>query len=359
MKQTTLYKKDHKGKMRFWAVRALDDGLWFTYGCMGGEILQNDEPIPFGLAGRSQAEQIQLRMESRINSKLDSGYCMSIEEASKGLNTNLLGYAKPMLAKRFDQIKEIDWNGMHVQYKLNGHRCMITNDGGELIAYSRNGKVIETIDSILAGINIPEGVVLDGELYQHGISLQTISSMVRNIKRKDEIDKSGLVFVCYDLVSEVNYSKRRELIKSFELGKKAMLLNSDRIFTDQPLQIKPLLREAKEMGYEGLMLRTDNYGYEIGKRSKGLIKVKTCFDDEFMVFNITKSRDGWGILHMHDKNGNEFRATAPGTHEEKIYVANNPNKFIEKKVNLEYYEVTDKGVPFHPVATMWRNKEDE
>ena len=187
MQKTTLYKKDQKGKIRFWSVENIGDGLYFEYGCLGGEILQNDEPIHFGLAGRSKTQQINLRMQSRINSKLDSGYSPTIEEAERGLRTNLLGYAKPMLAKRFDHIKEIDWNGMHIQYKLNGHRCMIVNDGGVLTAYSRNGKVIETIDTILNGVKIPEGTILDGELYKHGASLQTISSMVKNIKRKDEI----------------------------------------------------------------------------------------------------------------------------------------------------------------------------
>ena len=172
-------------------------------------------------------------------------------------------------------------------------------------------------------------------------------------------EELGLVFVCYDMVSDENYSKRREIIKSFELGNRIKILHSDQIFSNRPIKLKPLLREAIDMRYEGLILRPDNYGYESARRSKGLIKVKDVFDDEFEVFNITKSKDGWAILHMNTESGESFKATAPGTYQDKVYVANNPNKFIGKKVNLEYYEITDRGVPFHPIAIMWRNKNDE
>lgn len=362
MNKTKLYKKDKKGKMRFWSIRQEGKNLIFEYGCLGGEVIVNDEPVYWGLGGRNNQQQIELRMKSRINSKLDAGYCRTIGEAEKGLKNNLLGYSKPMLAQTFNEKKEIDFIGVHIQNKLDGHRCLITNDCGELKAYSRNGKPIETIDYILEQINIPEGTTIDGELYAHGTSLQKISHMIRNVSKKDLIDKTKLKFVCYDIVSNDYYNLRYTFLRTLDLGEHAYPIESDLIYSDK-IKINSLLNHmldsAKINGYEGLILRLNGYPYEIGNRSKGLLKVKSFFDAEFLVIDIIESKDGFGILKLITEDKKIFRATAPGTHLDKIHVAKNKNKYIGMYVNIKFAGLSEDKVPIQPVATMWRNLKDE
>lgn len=361
MSKINLYKKDQKGSIRIWSVEKVDNGLLFEYGLLNGEIQFNDEPISVGLAGRTVEEQIESRMNSRIQSKLDSGYCKSLEEAEKGIKLNAMGHKKPMLAERFDKMKKINYESIHIQNKLNGHRCLIVNDCGEMVAYSRNGKQILTIDHIMQQMTIPEGMVIDGELYCHGMPLQKISSIVRNVKNADKINHN-LKFICYDVISKENYLQRYEIIKSLSLGAYAEIIDSF-VFSsaDNPNEyILNKLDEVVKNGYEGLMLRQDCFPYEDGKRSKSLIKVKKFIDEEFEVFDITNSVDGWAILHLKSKITNKpFKATAPGNVFDKRNVAANKASFIGKKVNIKYLELTVDGVPSHPVATMWREIESE
>ena len=111
-------------------------------------------------------------------------------------------------------------------------------------------------------------------------------------------------------------------------------------------------------GYEGLILRPEGFGYE-HRRSKGLLKVKKRMDEEFLVVNITRSVDGWAVLHCSTKDGKLFRASAPGTMLEKQQVARRKTEYIGRYVRIAYPELTSAGIPAQPVALNWRTKETE
>jgi ATP-dependent DNA ligase len=110
------------------------------------------------------------------------------------------------------------------------------------------------------------------------------------------------------------------------------------------------------MGYEGLIIRQGEYGYEDGKRSRSLIKVKKCFDDEFLVVDIHESVDGWAILECAVDNEETFRVSAPGSMADKFYVALSKDEYIGRFVTVEYFEITNAGKPFHPVAIGWKEE---
>jgi len=347
-----LYCKDAKGQIRIWSIWNIDDAIYMEYGLVGGQIISDSEIVPAGLAGRTTEEQIGLRINSRVNKKIDAGYSYNIEDAKNNKRTNKLGFSKPMLAYRFDKIKNFNPVQTYVQEKFDGHRCLITNQGGQVIAYSRNGKIIDSIDHILNHVKIPDGTTIDGELYHHTTPLQTITSWVK--KKQDNTEL--LKFICYDVIDSACYSKRSAFIKTLDLGEGAIIAPTALfIGAFDPI---PLMIGARCRGYEGLILRPIGFPYEDGKRSKGLIKVKEWLDDEYKVIKISKSVDGHAILHLQH-NGKPFTVTSPGAHLFKIEVANSPERWIQKMVNVQYANLTKDGVPFHPVATMWREKDAE
>ena len=92
---------------------------------------------------------------------------------------------------------------------------------------------------------------------------------------------------------------------------------------------------------------------------RGLSKIKQFDDDEFPVIAIRPSAEGYAILTCALPNGETVDATAPGTMEEKHKTMKQKNKYLGRTVQLKYAGVTKDGIPFHPVATMWRNKKDE
>lgn len=349
---TTLYKRDHRGNLRFWSITDEGGGeLTIEFGQVGGETQVQTEYVEENTV-RDIEEQTESRIRSRINKKLDKGYVYDQELAKKKADRNILGFRKPMLAAKFSNIREdIDYDSSYFQYKYDGHRCLITNDGGSLIAYTRNGKLIDTIDHILTGLKIPEGETIDGELYAHGAKLQSISSWV---KRYQE-NTLKLRYHCYDVVSDGNYSDRLDMLKSFQMGPCAEIVPT----FSYNNSVKIMLVDSISKGYEGLIIRPDGFGYEDGKRSKGLIKVKQFLDDEFRVVSISESKDNWAILNCAMENGTQFSVSAPGTIGFKTYIKDHPNEFIGKYVKVEYSGLTAAGKPFHPVAIMFRDARAE
>jgi len=323
------------------------------YGTIDGEKIENSIPVPYGLAGRSQEEQIRLTRDSKVNKKIDGGYCRSLETARQGNRTNSLGLLKPTLATKYENVKNVDVNNLFMQFKYDGHRCLITNRGGENLAYSRNGKVIDTIPEIVNSIKIEEGVTIDGELYHHGSPLQTITSWVK--KKQANTDNIG--FVCYDMIEKIPYCERLEYLKNMEFGERFRLAETVKLKDLSWITNK--LKDAKGMGYEGLILRQNDFPYEDGKRSKGLMKVKSWMDDEFYVYDIFASKDGFAKLQCMMKSGKSFSVTCHGTHEYKSKVLQNKESYIGQKVNVQFANFTNDGKPFHPIATMWRNKDNE
>lgn len=341
-----LYKMDSNRNIRFWTAEIEDDLLVVKHGILRGTIQTKTETI-VPKAGRTMGEQALLQAASRCKKKRDAGYTNDIEDAKKGIIRNQLGFRMPMLAQKMpDYRKPIrDW---FVQYKYDGHRCLVHNDGFELIAYSKTGTPITTIGHILKHINIPVGETLDGELYVHGLSLQKIASLV---KRKQE-GSENLQYMVYDTIRNAPYKVRYDFIK-------ACVANLVVPTWFEGNYDDVAFREARAAGYEGLMVRHGDFGYQDAKRSESLLKVKkqtgegNVCEEEYPVIDIVPSKDGWAILVCEMPDGQEFRVSAPGSMTSKTYVMENKDKFIGESVTVEYPNLTDKGIPFQPVAARW------
>lgn len=360
-----LYKKDAKGQIRIWECEPdyLNECLVIKHGVMGGEMQEKEEPVEEGKAGRDIDEQLELRMNSRVRRKLDNGYKDSLAKATQEHGTNQLGLLRPMKASptidkhknvKWNLINPIDWNTAFVQRKYNGHRCLITKKDGKLIAYSRGGKVIDSITHILDNLDIPENTTLDGELYHHGTSLQTIGSWVRRKQPSTEL----LQYVTYDIISDEPFGRRFANLREMWLGE----IDGIKIATTYAVGSFENTMEFFHMflseGYEGAILRHGITGYEDNKRSRSVLKIKSWSDEEFEVFAISESKDGLPVLHMEAENGEVFKALAPGTFLQKQEVLDNPEEYIGEMITIRYPELTDKGVPAQPVAVAWRNSDE-
>jgi DNA ligase-1 len=349
----TLYKKSASGAIQQWSIKIGFLGLEIEYGQVGGAMQEVDVEIVENLSGRTWEEQADLEMESRISKQKDKGYVEDIEKAKKGA-FNALGLKKPMLAHKFKDSSILP-RVVYLQYKYDGNRCLITKQNGEVFAYTRNGKLIKSIDHILeAAKDIPEGTTLDGELYHHGTPLQTLRSWIS----KGQAESSKLVYMLYDMMSDLPYSKRVLELDYLNLNS-PIIYAETRIIEGNKLELELYTRLDKAIkdGYEGLIVRLPNSPYHDGKRSKSLLKVKSWIDKEFAVESITQTTDGWAMLHMRAGGSKTFKATAPGTHEDKIEAYLNRADYIGKKVTIRYANLTKGGIPFHPIAVAWRNGE--
>ncbi len=348
----TLYKK-HKNSTGIWLIFSELNTIKIQHSTrLDGRLVRHEEHVTAGLQGRSVQQQIEHRIQSRVNKQLDKGYVRSLEEAQKK-PTNTMGFSQPMLATQQKNAKDLVTNVCY-QPKLDGHRCLITKKDGVVIAYTRAGKPIPSIHHITDELQtvIKEGQTLDGELYIHGMLLQDIGSLIK----KEQVNTKRLQYWVYDTLQEDSFRERFAELKIIIRNlKHTKLTPTSTRYTDD---IPSLLRRMIDRGYEGLMVRTGSQGYEVGRRSQSLIKIKAFPDGEFTVVDVTPSKEGWGVLmcELGGPEGNRlFKVSAPGTHIEKRHILDTKSDYIGKLVTVEYSMLTKDGVPFHPVALRFRD----
>lgn len=347
----TLYKFDSKGNIRIWTIESnpLMGRITVRHGLFNGSMQIKEELVKLNASGRSIQEQTALQVQAKIKKQLDAGYRETIAEARANPGLNSLGLPNPMLALPLANVSSIDFNNCWAQYKYNGHRCLMAKVHGTTQAYSRNGLAINTLDHITPFID--SDIPLDGELYVHNERLQTISSWVK----AKQLATKCLKYVIYDCVIDAPYKERLDYLKSLKLPDTAMIAPTVQV---AEYEVGNMLQRAKAEGYEGLILRQDDFGYEMDKRSKSLIKVKETMDDEFMVIDVVPAKDGWGILVCEMPDKKTFKVSAPGSFAEKMHIIENKASFIGRKCTVEFMEYTADGIPFHPVALPFDSKID-
>jgi len=358
IKRKTLFCKDAKKRIRVWGFETfLDSGneevtIKYFYGRHEGQLQENTEKVSFGNAGRTLEEQTNLILNSRIKKKLDEGYVYDIKVAQNEDRVNALGYAQPMKAQPEKAlIPSRIPESVFVQRKYNGHRCLIVKDDDKFIAYSKKGLRINSIPEILEELklsNLPNGTVLDGELYHHGTPLQTINSWVK----RRQANSSKLNFICFDVVSKEIFRERIKFIEKNVVPTLRVIVAGT--YEINKKQIYEMFESFVREKYEGEIVRFPDGKYEEGKRSYSVIKIKKILDAEFLIVNVIESAEGFGILVCVTDKGKKFRCYAPGDEYDKIDAFKNKRRYIGKYVKIEFSDWTINKLPQQPVALFIR-----
>ena len=108
---------------------------------------------------------------------------------------------KPMLAIEMEE-KLVKFPA-YIQPKLDGIRCLIYQHSDQIIFQSRQNKLFEPFLHLLPDLekifkDQPD-LILDGELYCHGLGFEAVTSMVRRAKtRHPDVEKIN--YVIYDCI---------------------------------------------------------------------------------------------------------------------------------------------------------------
>lgn len=331
---------------------------------LDGKVTRRIHPAKGKNIGRSNETsplvQAQLELDSRSRKQLDKGYVERQEDAARP-STNTLGLAKPMLAQPLEKVDpaKIDWSEAFAQKKLDGHRAMF-KDG---VLYSRQGKVID-LPHVVEAINAGglDRLHLDGELYLHGKTLQEISSLV---KRRQE-GTQDLVYHIYDVVDDRPWQRRiNGVVEAFyALGEPVQgleLLRCRKVSTFEDLQAYH--EENLDAGYEGTMLRWGTAGYQDGKRSKHLLKMKNFVDAEFTIVGVERgvpNATASGVFEVpvwvcDAGNGKTFTCTAQGNMHEKHALWKARERHIGRQLTVKYHYLSADNIPQLPVALRFRD----
>ncbi len=353
-----LYKKNKDKSIQEWRIFENLEGYMVQYGRLGGAMQSLNTTIKEGKQGRLIVEQITFQIKSEIRGKKDEGY-KSLEDL--GLNrsierggfsikeylednlpedaTDAQGNVKPMLAQPIVKVtggKTID-NWKRVTYpiagepKLDGVRCLIlarkVEDGNpttiQLFSLSREGKsydfgtksILKKLSSLF--LDNPN-VILDGELYVHGMPQNRISGAMRSGKYQPEIH-DNMEYHVYDIVDKtLTYKERKELLYALHSMYDSFIIVCHEELNSRE-EVDAYENKCIEEGYEGIMLKPLNGMYEIGKRSYNNLKVKQFLDEEFQIVGYELGKRGVQdlVFICRTKDGKEFRPTATGTTAQK------------------------------------------
>ena len=284
----------------------------------------------------------------------------------------------------FDRVTEEEWsNGLYIQPKLDGVRCLIQSEyvefyrNGDLIkanaikAYSRTGKEWKNINHILQEL-VPffgkyPNAILDGELYNHDLKedFEKIISLVRKTKPTDEdrYEASQKVqFHCYDTIMEhMDFVGRDDFIRR-NIGDKfnsVRTVPTVKVYDTEVVEVNH--ENFLESGYEGSILRK-NAPYEC-KRSWTLMKVKDFSDAEATIIGYEEGkgkREGHlGKFIMEDDDGNQFGCPPGKGYTYKIMkdMLENIHDYIGERATFTYFERTKAGSYRHPLFKGLRDYE--
>lgn len=305
-----------------------------------------EETVTEGKVNRTIDEQVTLRILSRVGKKLDNGFVYDKPDLTEDLK-NQLGFYQPMKAQRLDKQTNPPTGKVYVQPKLEGHRCMLNHE----MAYTKQGKALDSCGTLFDAIPTHEDVTLDGELYHHGTKLQTIGSWVKRYQPNTE----KLKFMIFDCIIhddlDAPFKERLAYLEQLQLNTERSKLVPSALM--HMSKVNDYFKKCREKGLEGTMVRLPHSKYDIGKRSKNILKIKHYEEEEFVCVGMHCNRLGWAILELEAANGKIFHATGPGTVPVKKQTWKDNLDHIGNSVIIQFAFYTDEGVPFQPVATEW------
>lgn len=281
----------------------------------------------------------------------------------------------PMLAQTWeDQVNRAPWPSAILEPKLDGLRCIATKD--KMI--TRRSEPITSCPHISYLLeHMDSSHKLDGELYIHGVDLQTMQSYVsrqRPHRVSKEIEYHVFDYVDTEMPFKERYNVLRNIIKELMLIHNDLLATYESVPeklrsrtplspncpiklvtatfidcpTDHPEFLKTLKeyhKDAVELGYEGVMVRHPESVYELNYRSPHLLKFKDRMDDEFEIIDVVEAYNKMGTFVCKTKDGGVFEATPSWTVDKKRYLLRNKEKYIGKWLTVEFEKYSKDKIP--------------
>lgn len=363
MEAKTLYKQNKDESIQVWIIWTEGSIIKTSFGRLNGAMQESSKEVEQKNVGRSnetsKEHQAELEAMSMWKHKKDKGYFES-------LDCNLKRKVSPMLAQSFEKRKHKVVYPCASQPKLDGNRMNAYWEDDRIILLSRGNKELNIkhlarqLETIL-----PKNVVFDGEIYFHGVSLQTINSWIK----KDRPESKQLEFWVYDC---------------FEFGnEKESWTNRDKLleellFVDHPespsikLVTSQICHNEKDVyawqthyvsnGFEGAIIRELHAPYEVGHRSNHLLKLKNFDDHEYRIVGYTNGIGKFSNCVIWICKDNEtdrtFQVTPKASREEKEEWLKDASSYLNQWLTVKHFGYTDSGLPNIAVGKGFRSEED-
>lgn len=389
-----LYRKDNYGNPCVWFAKSFDDSRVTVFHGILGKSLVTETFSTMRLPEEDVRSRFDAKRKSgyKYLSEIRDNQFLPVEEEliqfiktyMPDIRTNAEGNTLAMLAKTFDNqnnklFKKVNW--YLGQWKINGLRCFIRAEKSQdlfqpykLIFQSREGEIwtslyhleqelLEIIPTWMLNQMCYENLVLDGEVYIPGFTVNQINHAVKDSK----CPENKLVqYWCYDIAVEGLSAESRciflqDNFKYFipNIHSREQHLANKSKFVILPSQIIDCENRAIALrdryidnGFEGLIMRNPYNDYQFGKRNLAMIKYKKATDGIFEILDIysegNKRSDVPLFKCKNDINDATFECHIGGNLEYQKQFLYNRDIYIGRKLSIEYGERSGVNqLPFH------------
>jgi DNA ligase 1 len=365
MRKATLYKKDSRGGIRIWTIWTSGNTIYTEHGKLDG-AKQTASKKAYGknlnkANETTDEEQADLEAQSMFAKQLDKGYKASLDKTASPDSLRLA----PMLAHKWEPKKKKLAYPIDIQPKLDGVRCLAYWKDGKVVLASRGGKTYDVphVSQELQRLKLPKSIVLDGELYIHGIPFQSFISLAKR-NRPESIALRYCVYDCVRIRSlDDIWLVRKDRLNRLFVGplaeaKYSVLVPTFSVGSDEG--VRAVQSELVAAGYEGAILRTHEGKYRLGYRSRDLLKVKSFDDDEFEIIGYTEGKGkakGSVVWVCETAHGKKFQVVPKGTYEKRREWFVNGDTYIGDMLTVKYFGKSEAGIPRFPVGIGIRDED--
>lgn len=268
--------------------------------------------------------------------------------------------AFPMLAQDFSKHKKKVNYPCFVQPKLDGYRMIYnttsksitTRQGKEFSIVKQTSKLFKELSSL------PEGYILDGELYVHNSSFETLGVLrkTKGLTQQDRINLDKIEYHVYDIIdTNLLYNNRKTALDKLLQPRDLVMIKIVNTFqVDNENEIKTLHERFVNIeGYEGTMIRNFKGMYKEKYRSYDLLKFKDFMDSEFEIVDYTFEKDTSGedqnlivwVIQIKDNILCKVRPKGTKEQRKELYTQcqNDFSQFKGKKLWTKFFEYTSDG----------------
>lgn len=413
----TLYADIAGGKSKKWIVSVKGDTIIKQYGQDGGKMITTSRVATAKNKGKKNEttaeEQAVLEAKSAWMKQLDKEYrpassdtkgtilvsgILDAKTKQGGKNHTILKDVKshiipgisdlplPMLAQTFtEEPKVMKYysfkNGVYVQPKYDGMRCIAQIKNGKVVLSTRKGKQFPWLKSVREDLLIflkdQTDVILDGEIYVHNpVHPETSEPYSQDRKfsliqeacsltiKEPSLLESQMIYVVYDII-DLKLNQQQRLKKLTELFKKSPHLRHVELSPTEKIHdvrsVKIFHSKYTSKGYEGIILRSPENMYQCGpSRSLTLRKYKLFDDAEF---EITGFKEGEGtdkgtvVWRCNTTSGKSFDVRPVGTVEERKILFTNGRNYLGLNLTVKFQGISADGIPRFPVGLGIRFEE--
>lgn len=283
--------------------------------------------------------------------------------------TASLAKFSPMLAKDHkDHAGKLTFP-VYVQPKLDGVRMVAGHfDGpGNAVAFRSRGDknasqgVHEDLRRTIAS-RLPPGVVLDGEMYAHGIAFQ---DLVHRYKKPGADER--LAYHVFDLFDarepDMGFSERlrwlTEIVGPMARDSPAFVVLVPTKVVRSQSEFDAAHEAFVAQGYEGTIVRSGSAKYHMG-RTADLLKRKDFDTDEFTIVGAKSGKGahlGAVVWDLATPSGARFHATMKAPLDERRQMYADRKKYLGKALTVQYQGTSKDGIPRFPVGLAIRDYE--